>query len=156
MTEELQANGAERVPDSPQIPAEDAAENSLTAQAQKEAVPDGDEGEWYAQDSRRFAETYPDLDREALFADGAFLDYAEGKVGKQPLSQIYEGYMRWRTNLAAPTRAQAARAASYGSLQEHAAPAEAEFYTLEEMKAMSSAYIEQHWDKVQKSLSRLK
>ena len=111
---------------------------------------------WYEADSAAFDEAYPDLDKEALFADGDFLAYAEGKVGAKPLADIYGGYLRLKRNILGVERTKAARAHATGSLGQAARDAEAEYYTLAEMQAMSPRYIEEHWDKVQQSLKRLK
>lgn len=111
---------------------------------------------WYARDSRAFAEAYPDLDRGALFADPDFLGYAEGKVGSMPMITIYEGWLHLVEHLRANDRVQAARQASPGSLRQSAQDAEGEYYTLKQMQGMSSEYIEAHWDKVQRSLQRLR
>lgn len=111
---------------------------------------------WYQADSEAFATVHPEVDRQTLFADPDFLDYAEGKVGNVPLATIYDGYRRLVDRLStAHSRTLAARERAPGSLRQVAAPAESEFYTLAEMQGMSSSFIEQHWDKVQKSLAHL-
>ena len=112
--------------------------------------------EWYEQDSAAFAAAYPDLDVRSLVTDPDFLDYADGKIGRMPMAEVYEGYQRMTHRLHERYRVQNARAGSPGSLRQSAEDAEREYYTLAEMQGMSSRFIEQHWDKVQRSLKRLK
>lgn len=120
------------------------------------AIPAAHSDEWYRKDSAAFDQEYPALDKDALFADEDFLAYAEGKVGEVPLADVYRGYLRLKKSLTEKARAQAARNNASGSLRQAASDGDNEYYTLGEMQAMSAKYIEQHWDKVQKSLKRLK
>lgn len=143
----------------PQQETEVQSQQEPEAQPQKaaEAQPEQGSDQWFAQDERDFGRAYPDVDREALFADPHFLDYAEGKVGKLPLGDIYAGYQRLRDALGqAAARTQEARKRATGSLKQNAVDSEAEYYTLAEMQAMSTKYIEEHWDKVQRSLAQLR
>ena len=110
---------------------------------------------WFAADSAAFDRAYPELDKEALFADESFLDYAEGKVGRVPLATIYQGYCHLLSKVQADKRVSAARDASPGSLRQSVMDADGEYYTRKQMQAMSPAFIEAHWDKVQRSLKNL-
>lgn len=142
--------------------APDAAEDERADSASAEqteaasAPPQKGSDEWYRQDSAAFDSAYPTLDKDALFADEDFLSYAEGKVGEVPLAEVYDGYLRLKKSLADKARTQVARANAAGSLRQAASDGEQEYYTLGEMQAMSPKYIEEHWDKVQKSLKRLR
>jgi len=121
-----------------------------------EQTPEVGSDEWYHKDREAFDKAYPNLDKEALFADEDFLAYAEGKVGEVPLTDIYDGFVRLKKSLSEKARTQAARANAAGSLRQAAMDSEHEYFTLAEMQGMSAKYIEDHWDKVQKSLKRLK
>jgi hypothetical protein len=136
----------------------EAAEGDGQGQTAQETVtpPAAGSDEWFAADSQAFGTAFPYVDKEALFGDEDFVNYAEGKVGSLPLADIYRGYLRLKKNAMTAARTQAARANATGSLRQTAAEAEAEYYTLAEMQQMSAKYIEDHWDKVQKSLKRLK
>lgn len=41
-----------------------------------------------------FKSKYPNIDINALLKDEAFADYAEGKLGKRTLTQLYEGFQK--------------------------------------------------------------
>ena len=127
-----------------------------TKESEETGNPAAHSDAWYKRDSEAFDKAYPTLDKDALFADEGFLSYAEGKVGEVPLVEIYEGYVKLKKTLTEKARTQAARANAAGSLRQTASDGEREYYTLSEMQAMSAKYIEEHWDKVQKSLKRLK
>ena len=144
--------GTQQVPGEGTQQAHDEGEQSAPDDLQQ-PTPGSDR--WYAADSADFAVRFPDVDRQALFDDDYFLDYAQGKVGVIPLADIYEGYRRLLTQLGRREQVQAARQASPGSLRQVALDAGEEYYSLQQMQSMSAAYIEQHWDKVQQSLKRL-
>ena len=135
---------------------EEEAAPTGDADASQGKMPEAGTDEWYRADGEAFDKAYPDLDKEALFADEDFLSYAEGKVGQTPLADIYRGYMRLNKSLIGKERRDAARANATGSLKGASAVGEGEYYSLAEMQSMSAKFIEEHWDKVQKSLKRLK
>ena len=142
---------AEEADGSPNTPYEGDKTDANAPDAQPPVGSD----QWFDADSRRFASDYPDVDRQALFRDQFFLDYAQGKVGTMPLGNIYAGYMRLVQQLGRRQQVQAARQASPGSLRQVTVDAADEYFTLQQMQSMSAQYIEQHWDKVQQSLKRL-
>ena len=128
------------------------SESDQNVEAPKEQK---DQAQWYAADRAAFDNAYPDVDKEALFADDDFCDYAVGKVGVWPLADIYRGYKRMQSRFAREGQVMAARASNPGSLRQTAADGEGEYYTLQQMQSMSPAYIEAHWDKVQQSIKHL-
>ena len=40
-----------------------------------------------------FALKHPDVELDDLMKDERFLDYADGKIGRKPLAQIYDNYL---------------------------------------------------------------
>ena len=137
-------------------PSAEGGNGGAANEGEEGATPAAHSDEWYRKDSAAFDHEYPTLDKDALFSDEDFLAYAEGKVGEVPLADVYRGYLRLKKNLTEKARAQAARNNASGSLRQAASDGDNEYYSLGEMQAMSAKYIEQHWDKVQKSLKRLK
>lgn len=71
--------------------AEVAEQARREAQAAKETA---EAGEKAREELSAFAKKYPDVKVEELLADPDFTDYAEGKVGRKSLSEIYDGYVR--------------------------------------------------------------
>lgn len=56
-----------------------------------------DEKQWYANDRKNFFEKHPEMNEKSLtdlLRDEEFLLYGEGKFGKVPLSEIYDGYSK--------------------------------------------------------------
>ncbi len=47
------------------------------------------------EDIRSFKEKNPDVDFEKLINDEDFLDYADGKLGNKPLTEIYDKYLNF-------------------------------------------------------------
>lgn len=133
-------------------------------ESKEESEPSLGSDEWYKRDKEAFDRAYPELDKEVLFSDKAFLSFAEGKVGLESLSQIYSDYSSLIESVRERAIAEAEREfenrlakakATPGSLTEMADASDNGYYTLEEMKRMSQAYVEEHWDKVRESLKRI-
>lgn len=138
-----------------EAPREVPQETDEPQKANSDLAPQAGSDAWFAADSAAFDQAYPELDKETLFADESFLDYADGKVGRVPLATIYRGYCHLLSKVQADKRVSAARDASPGSLRQPALDADGEYYTRKQMQAMSPAFIEAHWDKVQRSLKNL-
>ena len=111
---------------------------------------------WYRSDGEAFAAKYPDVDLNALVADPQFAAYAEGKVGKKPLSEIYEGYQKLSADLQKKADERAAQAiansrATPGALSSTKAP-EGNYFTREQVQAMSQAEVKKHYDDIRRSM----
>lgn len=133
-------------------------EEEAPVESQEEAPVEKGSAAWYAEDREAFVAAHPEVGLESLLEDGCFLDFADGKVGNIPLAEIYEGYCRWKDALAVHRKTalvDSARKRSPGSLRATHGAAVGEFFTLQEMQAMSADEIEAHWDKVQKSIKKL-
>ena len=134
-----------------EAPSEQVPEQHPEGQQESEAIKPSDEADWYREDRKAFDEAYPDVDKEILFGKEDFIDFAEGKVGVMPMTEIYRRYLKWR----GPSARELARKASPGALGKAQPPAEAEFYTLNEIRKLTPQDIDRDWDKVQRSLKRL-
>lgn len=111
-----------------------------------------------------FRLAFPDVDLQELAKDTDFDDFARGAIGNEPLVSIYRRYIALCERIAgdaakkAQQRAVAEKAkanAAVGSLSNESDQQQSEYYTLEQLKAMSPTEIDKNWDKVQKSLKRL-
>ena len=102
--------------------------------------------------------TYPDVNIDELIKDEAFNGYADGKVGRVPLKQIYEGFIRLSADLEKKANNKAAQMvanakASPGALASAGESTE-KFFTREEVKAMTSKQINDNYDLIRKSMKR--
>lgn len=120
--------------------------------------------EWYKRDKEAFDKAYPELDKEELFSNRDFLNFAEGKVGVRGLADIYSDYNLLVKTIREKAFEEAEREfenriskaqSTPGSLTEVADVSDNGYYTLEEMKRMSQEFVEAHWDKVRESLRRI-
>ena len=134
------------------VAVEETPSAPLDTSEQAPAQPQEGSEEWFAQDRAEFVKAYPDVDRQALFSTEEFVDFAEGKVGNMPMTEIYRKYLKWR---AKPSPRELARLSSPGALGRAQPQGEGEFFTLNEIRKMSSADINKHWDKVQASLKHI-
>lgn len=118
------------------------------------------EAEWFRTDREAFTEKYPDVDLDSLVADEDFADYADGKVGRKPLADIYEGFLRQSARYEERARTRAAQAvanreASPGALGT-AGTGDTGYYTREQVQAMSPAEVKKNLPKINESMKRWK
>lgn len=147
---EIQKNGGDPIGDYAKHQKEKLRETKAQeAEAARQA-------DWYRTDREDFIKKHPDVDLSALIADKVFAEYAEGKVGQRPLSEIYEGYERLVKSADKKATERAAQAlanskASPGALSggSHAAT---EHFTYEQVKAMSPAEVHKNYDKIRESM----
>ena len=116
------------------------------------------EAEWYRNDREDFIKKRPDVDLSKLITDRQFAEYAEGKIGKRPLAEIYEGYERLvkAAGKSAETKAAQALAnskASPGALSGSRAPT-SEFFTKEQVHAMSKEEVKKNYDRIVESMKK--
>lgn len=114
------------------------------------------ENEWFRQDGVAFAEKYPDVDLKALIKNPDFAEYADGKIGSRPLAEIYESYMGLSERIRKQADERAAQAianknASPGALSSTKTP-EGNFFTREQVQAMSQAEVKKHYDDICRSM----
>lgn len=124
--------------------------------AREDAEKAEQEKEWYRSDGEAFTAKYPSVDMNALIADPQFAAYADGKVGKKPLAEIYEGFKAFSTDLQKKADERAAqaianKAASPGALGSTKAP-DSNFFTREQVQAMSQAEVKKHYDDIRRSM----
>lgn len=129
--------------------ARERAERERTAEQQRQ---------WYLQDRADFAAAYPDVKPDELIRDADFSTYAQGKVGKVPLKEIYRGYRGMVDKIAAEVeqrvtrsvaQSQANRAASPGSLS--GSGEGGPFFTREQVQKMTRAEISANYDRIMES-----
>ena len=155
---EIEKNGGDPVADFAKFHKEKARNEA----AQQKA--DAESAEWYARDREDFIKKHPDVSIEYLNADEAFLDYADGKIGRVPLAKIYEGYVKLvgdkksaERDAEAKARDAAARQiankkSSVGSLSN--ANGTEDFISREQAQSMSIEDCVKNYDLIEKSMPR--
>ena len=127
------------------------------AQREKERT-EAEQKQWYENDRAAFIAKYPDADLNTLIADEAFADYSRGKVGEMPLSEIYEGYLKMTARIEENAKRTAAPMVANGKASPGAltgaAQVEADFFTRDQVKAMTPAQIDANYDKIRKSMAK--
>ncbi|MBE6585061.1 MAG: hypothetical protein E7645_00880 [Ruminococcaceae bacterium] len=159
----MAAKGLDPVKDYPKYRAEQDRQAEAGRQAARE------QADFFARDREAFMKAYPEIHLDSLIADADFADYAEGKVGKKPLAEIYAGYLKLSEKQGAKAR-ESARAevsaaeqrAAQALANAKATPgsavgegsAEPEYFTPEQVDKMTPAEIERNLDKIHKSMRR--
>ncbi|MBQ9760137.1 MAG: hypothetical protein IJW16_02180 [Clostridia bacterium] len=116
--------------------------------------------EWFQNDREAFIKAHPDVNFEELIRDEHFALFVEGKLGKRPLSELYESYQGYGAEHEKRARERAAQTlanakASPGSLT-GAGSAENVFFTREQVRAMSREEIHKNYDKIMASMKKWK
>ena len=116
--------------------------------------------EWFQHDREAFLERHPDVKLEELIADEQFRAYAEGKAGRVPLSEIYEGFVGMVGEYEERAKKMAAQLlanqnASPGSLRtsQHA---QSDFFTRDEVRKMTPAEVRANYEKIRNSMMKWK
>lgn len=98
-------------------------------------------------------QTYPNINVKALLENEQFSDYAEGKVGKKTLKEMYEGFKKLTNNFSfEKTKNNEAKNNASNISLKGSQPAPKGLLSMEQIKRMSQSEIDKNWDIVQKSL----
>lgn len=129
-------------------------EKEAEAIARKQA----EDSEWYKKDYSDFAEKYPDVKLTELIEDPDFQDYTDGRVGRVPLSVLYERFTRLKAKAQKDAEEKAKQTlankkASPGALSS-ANPNDSGFFTREQVRAMSKEEVHMNYDKIRASMSK--
>ncbi len=113
---------------------------------------------WFANDRASFVKEHPEVDLDELIKDPDFQDYADGKVGRVPLSEIYKRYAKLTKSVDGKAKDLAAQAlanrqASPGSAAS-SGTTDSDFYTAEQVRKMSPKEIHENYEKIRKSMSK--
>lgn len=149
---EIEKNGGDPVQDYPKYRKQKERE-SIAKRAE-----DGKTAEWYKKDGESFRAEYPDVNLDELHSNPDFVDYAEGKIGSRPLSEIYKGYLKQEERIEKRAKDLAAQyianqKASPGALHDTKAP-DADFFTEEQVRRMSRSEVAKNYEKIQKSMKK--
>lgn len=118
-----------------------------------------------AREIEEFHTSHPDIDPEALFRDEDFLEYADGKLGKKSLSEVYASFTGLKKRLAGESdtaaeeakQAQAAANAKAGVGSLSSSHKETGgFYTPEQVRAMTKEEVHANFEDIKKSMKKWK
>lgn len=150
--QEIKKNGGDPLSDF----AKHRKEREREAAAKKAREQDANER--MQKDLSELTDAYPDVSINELIKDEAFYDYADGKLGRKSLKQVYEGYLgfvdrqrRLAENKAAHTLANAK--ASPGALSSAGESSEKRF-TRDEVKAMNAKQVHDNYDAIRRSMTK--
>lgn len=112
--------------------------------------------EWMRNDANDFRAKHPDVDANALFQQEDFIMFSDGKLGSQPMAQIYQEYQTFLSKVKASVEKRTAQAiaaakASPGAVASSNTGDKA-FYTMDEIKKMSQSEVKANYDKVVASM----
>lgn len=155
----IKASGGDPVTDYARARADADRESARRAADDQRARED--QRRWYEEDRAAFERAHPEISLSDLLSDGDFAEYAEGKVGKRSLTDIYDGYTRMRQRYSRAAEEKAAQAlanarASAGSIAGSGSSAEPDFFTEEQVRKMSQAEVHKNYEKIMKSMERWK
>ena len=110
-----------------------------------------------------FEEKYPDVDIKKLLKDEDFREYAYGKFGSKSFTEVYTSYTKFKSKLSSQAENNVTKraaqeiansAAAVGSLNNSTPPAESEFFTRDQVKAMKPEEIKKNYEKIMKSIKK--
>lgn len=84
---EMEKKGLDPINDLPEYIAEKNREKAI------ELANEEKKKDWFVKDGEDFAKAHPDVSIDELSKDAKFNRFAKGKIGNQPLKEIYEDYM---------------------------------------------------------------
>ena len=113
---------------------------------------------WFANDRASFIKNHPEVNLDELIKDPNFQLYADGKVRRVPLSEIYEGYAKLTKSVDGKAKDLAAQAlanrqASPGSAAS-SGTTDSDFYTAEQVRKMSPKEIHENFKKIRASMAK--
>lgn len=118
------------------------------------------EAEWFTKDREDFVAKHPEVNIDVLIANKQFQLYANGKVGKMPMTEIYEGfaevvaeYEKKSKEMVKQTLANAK--ASPGALSSPNATDNG-FFTREQVQKMTEKEVHENYDKIRASMRKWK
>lgn len=149
---EIEKNGGDPVNDYPKY----RKQQERNAAVEKEKQDQSEE--WYRKDNESFKAEYPDVEIADLIANEDFRDYAEGKVGRKPLSEIYRGFLKFTGKYDDRAKDMAAqylanKQASPGALKD-TQPTNSDYFTPEQVAKMSQTEVSKNYEKIRKSMEK--
>ena len=152
LMKEIEQSGGDPITDYSKRFREKEREKVETAKKQAE------QDRWFETDRQNFIAKHPDVNLAELTKDESFQEYAQGKVGVLPLTDIYEGYQRIITKFSDGARKSAAQIvanakATPGSLSAPKVEDDT-FFTFEQVQKMSPEDVHKNYDAIRRSMTK--
>ena len=155
LMKQIDKDGRDPIADYPEYIKKQAREKSIKGAKEKEASLKIDK------DIEEFAIAHPNVNINEVLSDKNFASFAEGKLGKKSLSDIYKSYLPIKEAIEGAKReaqkdahSQAVAKAAVGSLTNASTPPEGEFFTKEQVQKMSKKEIHDNYEKIRRSQAR--
>lgn len=132
-------------------------EQKRTDEAERKAAHD--------RDVSAFREKYPDVSMQSMMNDAEFMAYAKGRVGKDgSIYAVYDAYAAAKAAEDARVEQRAREMAAQMQANAKASPGtavgqaseDAEYFTREQVQAMTQAQVHRNYDKIKKSMKHWK
>ncbi len=154
LMKEIEKNGGDPVSDFSKYQKEKERKKA------EEAAKETEEKEWFEKDFNDFSTKHPEVNVHSLVANEQFKKFADGKVGKQPLSDIYDDFISFVSEYEKKAKQMvkqtlANKKASPGALSS-TNPSDSGFYTREQVQAMTQEEVHKNYDKIRASMSKWK
>lgn len=112
------------------------------------------------EDIAEFQSAYPNVNVSELMKNADFKGINEGVIGNRPLTECYERYQKYQGKITDVAKDKAAKLlankmASAGSLKGNSSNADDGYYSVEQLKKMSPEQLDDNWEKVQKSYTKI-
>ena len=149
---QIEKDGKDPISDYPEYVKKQERE-AATSRKSQEAT-----NEKITNDLEEFAIKHPGVNVNDVFGDKLFESFAEGKLGKKSLSEVYSAYLPIKEAMASAKRDSeksahdaAVKSAAVGSVTNASEPADKDFFTKEQVQKMSAKEIHDNYEKIRKS-----
>lgn len=149
---EIEKNGGDPVGDYQKTRKQKEREAAKEQEAQERSA------EWYEKDREAFVTAFPSVKLDELLEDEDFREWADGKVGRKPLEEIYRGFLKFTGKYEERAKDNAAQylanqKASPGSLRD-TGTADSDFFTFEQVQNMSREEVKKNYEKIKESMKK--
>ena len=155
LMKQIEEDGKDPITDYPEYVKKQARE------AARGAAKEQEKNDKVTRELEEFATAYPTVNINDVLQDENFRSFAEGKLDKKSLSEVYASYLPFKAaiegaELKAQKEAhnQAVASAAVGSLTNASEPADKDFFTKEQVLKMSPKEVHDNYEKIRKSQSR--
>ena len=151
LMKQIEDDGKDPITDYPEYVKKQARE------AARGAAKEQEKNDKVTRELEEFTTAYPTVNVNDVLQDENFRSFAEEKLDKKSLSEVYASYLEIEeAELKAQKEAhsKAVASAAVGSLTNASEPADKDFFTIEQVKKMSEKEISDNYDKIRKSQER--
>lgn len=155
LMKQIEEDGKDPITDYPEYVKKQARE------AARGAAKEQEKNDKVTRELEEFATAYPTVNVNDVLQDENFRSFAEGKLDKKSLSEVYASYLPFKAAIeGAELKAQkevhskAVASAAVGSLTNASEPADKDFFTFEQVKKMSKDEIRANYENIRKSQKR--